>query len=62
MGVALLDVSKCYERVTHEVAGRRPVESGCSPVIVNMATSMCQCKRRLLVDGAVSAPLQGARG
>ena len=43
-------------------AGERAMATGCSPVVVNLVISMYQGVRRLLVDGAVSKPLQGNSG
>ena len=62
MGAVFLDVSKCYEGVTHEMAGTRALESGCHPVVTNLVVNMHQGRRRRLVDGAVSAPLKGSSG
>ena len=62
VGAALLDVSKCYERVAHRLAGRRADETGCPPMITNLVLNMYQGARRLLVDGATSKPLRGHSG
>ena len=62
MGAALLDVSKCCERVTHLLAGRRAEETGCPPAITNLVLNMYQGTRRLLVGRAVSKPLKGNSG
>ena len=62
MGAAFLDVSKCYERVAHTLAGNRAIETGCHPRITSLVMSMYQGKRRLLVDGAISKPLSGNSG
>ena len=40
VGAVFLDVSKCYERVTREIAGKRALESGCHPVATNLGINM----------------------
>ena len=62
MGAALLDVSKCYERVAHTLAGNRATETGCNPRVTNLVMSMYHGTRRLLVDGATSQHLLGNSG
>ena len=62
MGAAFLDVSKCYEGVTHVVAGRRALEAGCPSTVIKLAMHMYQGSRRLMVEGAMAAPLQGNSG
>ena len=59
---AYLDCSKCYERIEHETAGHRAVDSGCPVAIINMAMSIYSGPRYIRVHGAVAKPARGRHG
>ena len=54
---AFLDCSKCYERVSHDKAYNRMIQTGCHPNIANLVMDLYQGQRRIKVHGATSAPL-----
>ena len=60
--LALLDCSKCYERVEHLTAGNRAQDSGCPDTILNLIMDMYSGPRRLRAHGAVSRPTSGHHG
>ena len=47
-----LDCSKCYERVSHEEAYKRTIESGCPVVLANIIFDQYGCTRIIRVHGA----------
>ena len=54
--LALLDCSKCYERVAHALAGARARDSGFPDTIFNLIFSLYSGPRRLRAHGAISNP------
>ena len=60
--MALLDCSKCYERVDQFTAAQRAVESGCPDTVVNMSMNIYSARRLIRVHGAVARPTAGHRG
>ena len=62
MLLALLDCSKCYERVSHGVAGQRAVAAGFPDTIMNLIMHMYSGPRRLRAHGAISDTTHGHTG
>ena len=60
--MALLDCSKCYERVEHLTAAQRAVDSGCPDTVVNMSMDIYSARRLIRVHGAVARPTAGHHG
>ena len=58
---ALLDCSKCYERVAHALAGQRAVAIGFPDTLAYLILNMCSGPRRLRAHGAISRPTAGYR-
>ena len=54
--LALLDCSKCYERVEHLTGAQDAYDSGCPPDIVNTAFRQYAGTRILRAHGAVGPP------
>ena len=59
---AFLDCSKCYERISHDDAFRRMVQSGCNPTIANLVMDLYQGERRIRVHGAISQVVRAKAG
>ena len=59
---ALLDCSKCYERIEHRTAGTRAHQSGCPDTALNMIMSAYSGSRLLRAHGAVALPAHGQHG
>ena len=59
---AFLGVSKCYERAAREVAGRRAIDTGCSPVIVNLAIVVYHGAEALIDGRSGAAAPEGELG
>ena len=60
--LALLDCSKCYERVAHALAGQRAVDAGFPDTILNLIFNMYSGPRRLRAHGAISNTTTGHHG
>ena len=41
---AFLDCSKCYERVSHDVAFERTIQTGCNPTIADLVLDLYKLK------------------
>ncbi len=59
---AILDCSKCYERVPHRLAARRALDLGVPPRLAQMLFDMYRAPRRVRVHGAVSEAAVGHCG
>ena len=57
--LALLDCSKCYERVEHFVAGHRAIASGFPDTVLNLIMHMYSGTRRLRAHGSIGPPTTG---
>ena len=60
--VALLDCSKCYERVPHKLAGQIAGENKCPAQIVDLVMDMYAALRRVKVHNVVSDTATGTNG
>ena len=59
---AFLDCSKCYERVSHDKAYTRMIQTGCHPKIANLVMDLYQVQRRIKVYGATPKTLHAKAG
>ena len=59
---AFLDCSKCYERVSHDTAFTRMLQTGCNPTIANLVMDLYQGERRIRVHGATSMIMKAKAG
>ena len=62
VAVALVDCSKCYERVEHLQAQEDAYQTGCPADIVNSAFAHYSGTRILRANGAVGPAVTGAHG
>ena len=60
--VALLDCSKCYERVPHKLAGQIAIENQCPAQVINLVMDMYTAPRRVKVHNVVSNTATGTNG
>ena len=60
--LALLDCSKCYERVEHRTAAARAVETGFPDTVLNLVMNMYSGPRLIRAHGAVSRTATGYHG
>ena len=60
--LALLDCSKCYERVEHRTAAARAEASGFPDTVLNLVMNMYSGPRLIRAHGAVSRPATGHHG